>query len=223
MEIDSSNRAEVLERRRERMEALAQTGRATGMGNLLRKFWHPVAVADQIAVGKGMPIQIMGEELTLYRGASGTPYLVAGRCAHRLTLLHTGWIEGENIRCMYHGWQYNGSGKCVNQPGERDPLKHDLTPAPELPGVPLMKQFYPNIVAYAFHGIWGPPGMAPDRFKILREAFEATLKDPEFLKDAERGKIETELVTGAQIDDILKAAATASPDVLERVKKVLDR
>ena len=127
MEIDSSNRAEVLERRRERMEALAQTGRATGMGNLLRKFWHPVAVADQIAVGKGMPIQIMGEELTLYRGASGTPYLVAGRCAHRLTLLHTGWIEGENIRCMYHGWQYNGSGKCVNQPGERDPLNNRVS------------------------------------------------------------------------------------------------
>ena len=70
---------------------------------------------------------------------------------------------------------------------------------------------------------FAPPGMAPDRFKILREAFEATLKDPEFLKDAERGKIETELVTGAQIDDILKSAATASPDVLDRVKKVLDR
>jgi hypothetical protein len=65
--------------------------------------------------------------------------------------------------------------------------------------------------------------MAPDRFKILRDAFEATLKDPEFLADAERGKIETELVSGAQIDEILKSAANASPEVLDRVKKVLDR
>ena len=92
------NREEALKRRQERMDALVQTNRGTPMGTLLRKFWHPIAVSDQVKPGKAIPIQIMNEELTLYRGQSGAPHLVAGRCAHRLTLLHTGWVEGEHIR-----------------------------------------------------------------------------------------------------------------------------
>ena len=117
------NREEALKRRQERMDALVQTNRGTPMGTLLRKFWHPIAVSDQVKPGKAIPIQIMNEELTLYRGQSGVPHLVAGRCAHRLTLLHTGWVEGEHIRCMYHGWQYDGGGRCIHRPAEHDPHK----------------------------------------------------------------------------------------------------
>ena len=117
------NREEALKRRQERMDALVQTNRGTPMGTLLRKFWHPIAVSDQVKPGKAIPIQIMNEELTLYRGQSGAPHLVAGRCAHRLTLLHTGWVEGEHIRCMYHGWQYDGAGRCIHRPAEHDPHK----------------------------------------------------------------------------------------------------
>jgi len=62
------------------------------------------------------------EDLTLYRGDSGQPYLVAGRCAHRCTRLATGWVEGEEIRCMYHGWKYDGTGQCTEMPAEKDTL-----------------------------------------------------------------------------------------------------
>jgi 5,5'-dehydrodivanillate O-demethylase len=65
-----------------------------------------------------MPIRIMGEDFTLYRGASGAPYVVDFRCAHRGTQLSIGWVEGECIRCFYHGWKYNGIGQCVEQPAE---------------------------------------------------------------------------------------------------------
>lgn len=110
----------AVESRRKTLDKLAQTGAGTGMGRLLRSFWQPVAVASSVAPGKARPLKIMGEELTLYRGASGTAYLVGGRCAHRRTVLHTGWVQGEDIRCMYHGWRYDGTGQCTQAPAEGD-------------------------------------------------------------------------------------------------------
>lgn len=68
-----------------------------------------------------------------------------------------------------------------------------------------------------------PPGMAPERALLLRNAFEATMRDPEFLAEADREKIEVELVTGAQIDAILQNAAKSPEAVINRVKQVLDR
>lgn len=105
--------------REEQMKQLSETGADTPMGKLLRRFWHPVAVSRDVVAGKAKAVRLLGEDLTLYRGASGTPHLVAGRCAHRLTMLHTGWVEGEEIRCMYHGWKFNSGGQCVDRPAER--------------------------------------------------------------------------------------------------------
>src|SRR6267154_6075296 len=102
----------------ERLRLLTETGPGTQMGGLLRKFWQPVAVSNSIKAGTARPLRVMGEDLTLYRGESGRAYLVAGRCAHRLTHLHTGWVQGEEIRCMYHGWKYAGSGQCTEAPAE---------------------------------------------------------------------------------------------------------
>ena len=54
-------------------------------------------------------------------------------------------------------------------------------------------------------------------------AFAATLRDPEFLKDAERSKLDTDLVTGEEVDAVLKKPPTRRADVIERVKQALDR
>jgi 5,5'-dehydrodivanillate O-demethylase len=91
------------------------------MGTLLRRFWHPIAVANDLPNGAAREIRVLGEELTLYRGESGRPFLVGGRCAHRCNVLHTGWVKGEQIRCMYHGWTFDGSGQCTAMPAERNP------------------------------------------------------------------------------------------------------
>ena len=100
---------------------LHETGRDTLMGRLIRRFWQPVALTQDVAKGKAHPIRIMGEDLTLYRGDSGTPYVVGGRCAHRCTVLHTGVVRGEEISCMYHGWRYDGEGLCTDIPAETRP------------------------------------------------------------------------------------------------------
>ena len=90
------------------------------MGQLLRSFWQPVAVSKDVAPGGAALVRVFGEELALYRSVAGVPHLVGGRCAHRLTYLHTGWVDGEELRCIYHGWTYDGTGQCTFRPAERD-------------------------------------------------------------------------------------------------------
>lgn len=100
----------------------AHTGPGTLAGRYLRLFWHPVHRTEDLAPGRAKPIRVMSEDLTLYRGASGNPHLVAFRCAHRGTQLSTGWVERDNLRCFYHGWMYDASGQCVEQPAEPEPF-----------------------------------------------------------------------------------------------------
>jgi 5,5'-dehydrodivanillate O-demethylase len=102
----------------ERMRRLTQCGPGTPMGELLRRFWHPIATVETVGKGEAKPIRVMGEDLTLYRGDSGRAYLVGGHCAHRRTLLHTGWVQGEKLRCIYHGWRFDGTGQCDEAPAE---------------------------------------------------------------------------------------------------------
>jgi 5,5'-dehydrodivanillate O-demethylase len=100
----------------------AHTGPGTFAGRYMRSFWQPVQNARDLAAGRAKPLKVMSEEFTLYRGESGEPHLVAFRCAHRGTQLSTGWVEGDNLRCFYHGWMYDGSGQCVEQPAEPEPF-----------------------------------------------------------------------------------------------------
>ena len=96
------------------------TGPGTLAGRYMRKFWQPVYVSERLKAGQTAPIKIMNDEFTLYRGASGSPYVVGFRCAHRGTQLSIGWVEGDYIRCFYHGWKYDGTGQCVEQPAENE-------------------------------------------------------------------------------------------------------
>jgi 5,5'-dehydrodivanillate O-demethylase len=91
-------------------------------GRYLRQFWHPVYHSDDIELGQATPLRIMAQDFTLYRGESGKTYLVDARCAHRAMPLHVGWVEGEHVRCQYHGWAYDGTGRCVDQPAEAKPF-----------------------------------------------------------------------------------------------------
>jgi 5,5'-dehydrodivanillate O-demethylase len=113
MEQHESNRAA-------RIRLLTHTAPDTLMGKLLRTFWHPVSTSKNLAPGTARAIRILSEDLTLYRGESGAPFLIGARCAHRCTELHTGWVQDEQIRCMYHGWRYDGSGQCTEMPAEKN-------------------------------------------------------------------------------------------------------
>jgi 5,5'-dehydrodivanillate O-demethylase len=95
-------------------------------GRYLRSFWQPVYRAKDLPAGEAVPLRIMSEDFTLYRGETGIPHVVAFRCAHRGTQLSAGSVEGDGIRCFYHGWKYESSGQCVEQPGEDASFKSKI-------------------------------------------------------------------------------------------------
>ena len=102
------------------------TGPGTLAGTYLRRFWQPVYLSEDLPIDTSVPIRIMSEDFTLYRGNSGLAHILDFRCAHRGTQLSTGWVEGDNIRCFYHGWLYDSSGQCVDQPAEPDPFSQKV-------------------------------------------------------------------------------------------------
>ncbi len=101
----------------EENKLLTSVGRGTPMGEVLRRYWHPVGVSEHVTT-KPRRVKVMGEELVLYRGASGAPALMQLRCAHRSLALDYGRVEGDCIRCPYHGWLYDQTGQCLEQPAE---------------------------------------------------------------------------------------------------------
>jgi 5,5'-dehydrodivanillate O-demethylase oxygenase subunit len=101
----------------EENELFTRIGPGTKMGEVLRRYWHPVGFSETIT-NKPKRVKVLGEELVLYRGESGTPVLMQLRCAHRSLALDHGRVEGDNLRCPYHGWLYDKAGHCLEQPAE---------------------------------------------------------------------------------------------------------
>ena len=97
---------------------LATTRPGTPGGTFMRQFWIAVERADDLLPGRTTPIRIMSENYTLFRGQSGKAQIIAQRCAHRGALMHLGWVEDDDIRCVYHGWKYDCTGQCIEQPAE---------------------------------------------------------------------------------------------------------
>ena len=94
------------------------TGPDTLNGRYLRQFWFPVYRSDMLPRGSARPIRILSEDFTLYRGTDGVPHVVAQRCPHRGTQLSVGFVEDGCVRCLYHGWKFDGAGQCVEMPAE---------------------------------------------------------------------------------------------------------
>jgi 5,5'-dehydrodivanillate O-demethylase oxygenase subunit len=138
----------------------AHTGPGTLAGRFMRTFWQPVARTQDLPPGYAKPLRIMGEDFTLYRGEGGAPHAVAFRCAHRGTQLSTGWVEGDCIRCFYHGWKYDGTGQCVEMPAE-DP---SFPPKVKIASYPCEE--YLGLV-FAYLGEGAPPPLP--RYPELEE------------------------------------------------------
>jgi 5,5'-dehydrodivanillate O-demethylase oxygenase subunit len=123
-------------------ERLTQTGKGTPMGELLRRYWHPIAGSSEL--NEDTPtkeIRLMSEDLVLFRSTKGVVGLIEPSCPHRKANLSYGVPEPEGIRCPYHGWLFDETGACVDQPSEpagsrfKDKVKMKAYPVEELGGV----------------------------------------------------------------------------------------
>jgi 5,5'-dehydrodivanillate O-demethylase oxygenase subunit len=135
---------------------LEPVGPGTPAGRYLRLFWQPVYRARDLKPKQAKPLEILGEKFTLYRGEGGTPHITAFRCPHRGTQLSVGWVEGESIRCRYHGWRFEG-GTCVEQPNEPHPFC-DNVPLTTYP----VREYLGLIWAYLGEGAPPPFRQYPD-------------------------------------------------------------
>jgi len=123
-------------------ELITRTGPGTPGGNLLRQYWHPVALAEELpADGSPLPVRILSEDLVLFRGEDGELGLLGLHCSHRRADLSYGRIEGGGLRCLYHGWLFDRQGRCLEQPCEPpdrrfcEKVRHPAYPVQERAGV----------------------------------------------------------------------------------------
>src|SRR5712692_3201803 len=102
----------------EENELLTRVGPGTGMGQLLRRYWIPALLAEEIREPDGPPVEvrILGEDLVAFRDSQGRIGLLQQRCPHRRASLVFARNEECGLRCIYHGWKFDVSGQCVDMP-----------------------------------------------------------------------------------------------------------
>ena len=109
----------------EENQRLTQVGPGTPMGDLLRRYWHPVAAVAELEERPTRPMRLLGEDLVIFKCEEGYG-LIDRFCAHRLTDLAYGIVEACTLRCPRHGWAYTDEGICVDQPFEEEMVEVKL-------------------------------------------------------------------------------------------------
>jgi phthalate 4,5-dioxygenase len=101
-------------------ERLTRVGPGTAMGEVMRRYWLPACLSEEMDGPDSPPIRLrlLGEDLVAFRDSSGEVGLLAAYCAHRLAPLFYGRNEECGIRCVYHGWKFDTQGNCVDMPSE---------------------------------------------------------------------------------------------------------
>ena len=97
------------------------TAPGTLAGRLMRSFWQPVKLSADVSPARQSADRDVRAVYAL-PGRGRPAVLMAPRCAHRLTVLSVGTVEGNAVRCMFHGWKFAADGRCVEAPGESDRL-----------------------------------------------------------------------------------------------------
>jgi phthalate 4,5-dioxygenase oxygenase subunit len=143
-------------------EIITHVNRGTPGGELMRRYWIPAALSAELPGPDCVPLRVrlLGEDLVAFRDSSGVVGLVGAHCPHRGASLFFGRNEENGLRCIYHGWKFDRTGKCVDMPNApniplKDRLKHKaypcierahvvwtymgpMNPPPPLPQMPFM-------------------------------------------------------------------------------------
>jgi 5,5'-dehydrodivanillate O-demethylase len=95
-----------------------QVGPGTPMGELLRRYWMPIAPVGELDDTPTKAVRLFGENLVLYKDKSGNYGLIDRHCPHRRADMSYGFVEDCGLRCNYHGWLFDETGRCTEQPFE---------------------------------------------------------------------------------------------------------
>jgi phenylpropionate dioxygenase-like ring-hydroxylating dioxygenase large terminal subunit len=156
----------------EQNQRITQVGLGTPGGELLRRYWQPVALLDEfnpaldpaMGVRPVKAVRMLGQDFVLFRNAQGAFGLLDRDCPHRGADLAFGRNEGDGLRCPFHGWKFDVSGQCTETPAE--PAGSTLCSRIQQRSYPLVEK------AGALFGWFGPEGNTPPPFPAL-DCFEA--------------------------------------------------
>ena len=99
-------------------DQLTQVGPGTPMGELLRRYWYPVAFVRELDEWPIKKVRLLGENFALWKQPSGRYGIMQELCPHRRASMVYGVVEEEGLRCGYHGWLFDEGGQCLDQPAE---------------------------------------------------------------------------------------------------------
>ncbi len=110
----------------EQNELITRIGPGTACGAVLRRYWQPVALVDEfdarldprMAQRPVKAVRVLGQDLVLFRDAQGRWGLLDRDCPHRGADLSFGRHEGDGLRCPFHGWKFDATGRCLETPAE---------------------------------------------------------------------------------------------------------
>ena len=150
----------------EQNNLITRIGPGTPAGNLMRHYWQPAALVDELSGARPVkPVRLLGENLVMFRDNKGGYGLIDRMCPHRGTDLAYGRLEDGGLRCLYHGWLFDINGKCIDQPAQPadkkfcDKVKHPAYPVQEKGGC-----------IWAYMGEGQPPLIPDFEFLIAPEA-----------------------------------------------------
>jgi len=155
----------------EENELLTQTGKSTPCGELMRRYWQPAALSDELPADRPVPVTLFGEEVILFRDGTGKPGLIGRYCAHQGVDMIYGRVEKDGLRCMYHGWLFDNCGKLV--------VSGDWVPEGEK-RMSVGQPAYPCIeaggVIFTYMGPGNPPLLPPYEFLAVPPENRAVTK-----------------------------------------------
>ena len=156
----------------EQNQRVTKVARHTPAGDLLRRYWQPAALVDELAAGRpAVPVELFGEQLVLFRDEQGEYGLVGRQCPHRGADLKFGRLEDGGIRCPFHGWLFDKNGKCLEQPAEPEgsnfhtKISHTAYPCVERSGI-----------IFAYLGAGDPPPLPAFDCFVAPPAFTFAFK-----------------------------------------------
>ncbi len=134
-------------------DLITKVGPDDGAGKVLRRYWQPAALTVELEGDRPVAaVRLMGEDLVLFRDNDGELGLIGRQCPHRGADLCYGRREDNGMRCPFHGWHFDRTGQCVEQPGEPEGSRmHENI---RVPSYPVVEK---NGVIFAYMGPGNPP------------------------------------------------------------------
>jgi len=159
---------------KEENERATRVGPGTPGGELLRRYWFPVAAIHELTDEHPTHfVRLLGEDLVLFKDKSGNVGLLADHCSHRGASLLYGRVEERGISCAYHGWLYDTKGDCLECPAEPAGSRFHLT---------VKQRAYPVEALFGLYWAYLGPAPAPPirRLDIMEYPIEQVRVENDF-------------------------------------------